>query len=91
MAMKSLQITLLRHATLAEASRVIEDTGNVVVRVNWHADIWPHDKMLDLVRNYLYVSRTVDASDPEYQRLEAQYGTPSEVPAPDGYYLIAAV
>ncbi|MEK7152750.1 MAG: methyltransferase domain-containing protein, partial [Patescibacteria group bacterium] len=80
-----------RHTILTEAQRVIEDEGNVVIRANWHTDVWPHDKMIDLVSNYLDVPRSVEADDREYQRLDAQYGAPSEVAAPDGYYLIAGL
>jgi hypothetical protein len=77
-----------RHGMLAEAARVAEQYGSMVVRANWHTDVWPHDKMLSLVRQYFSVPRSVEADDVSYGRLETQYGKPSEVAAPDGYYII---
>jgi SAM-dependent methyltransferase len=80
----------VRQQLLGEAHRVLEKDGYLVVRVNWNRDDWhveDMDKALD-EHNFGTV-RTVRAEDPEYARLEAQYGTPGEVIAPEGYYLIA--
>ena len=77
---------------LEEVSRVLEPNGNVVTRVNWHQDKWPRAKMIELLRNAgLHVIRSVshDESPAQYRQLELQYGTPRQVPAPEGYYLIA--
>lgn len=80
----------VREATLQDAGRVLPHEGSLVVRVNWHEDEWPHDKMVrKLASAGFTVARSVFHTSTEYHNLELQYGTPSEVPAPAGYYLIA--
>jgi hypothetical protein len=79
-----------REQLLKEAARVIGAAGSLVVRVNWHQDAWPHDKMVSYLRSSgFFVSRTVDKNEAAYLSLEEQYGTPKEVPAPAGYYVVA--
>jgi hypothetical protein len=78
-----------RHGLLLEARRVSEPSGTMVVRANWHTDTWPPEKMAGLVGDYFYVPRVVPPDDPAYAMLETQYGAPVDVPAPEGYYLIA--
>jgi SAM-dependent methyltransferase len=79
-----------RTALIKEAHRVLEKDGNIIVRINWNRGEWQLRKMVDTINeNDFHVFRSVRSSDPEYPRMEAQYGTPKQVAAPDGYYLIA--
>lgn len=79
-----------RANILAESRRVLEASGSLILRVNWHQDIWPHDKMVGLIKDSGFrVVRSVASSEAECQSLEAQFGTPTEIKAPEGYYVIA--
>jgi len=79
-----------RTNILHEARRLIEREGTLVLRINWHQDVWPEMIMVETLRQHGFVPiRSVSHNDPEYSHLETQYGTPTEVPAPAGYFLIA--
>ncbi|HSX44309.1 MAG TPA: class I SAM-dependent methyltransferase [Candidatus Saccharimonadales bacterium] len=79
-----------RNDMLNEARRVLEKDGNVIVRVNWNREEWKLRKMADAINDQgFFVFRSVRSIDPEYRSMEAQYGTPNQVAAPEGYYLIA--
>lgn len=79
---------------LHEARRVIEKgpayPGTLVLKVNWNRSDWTIDKMVSFLgENGFLVFRSVRGSDVEYERMESQYGTAVQVPAPRGYYLLA--
>ncbi len=75
---------------LKEVRRVLEDRGNLVVRVNWNQGLWPVSTLVELLRKSGFdVDRSVLSSDVEYARMDAQYGKPVRISAPDGYYLMA--
>lgn len=75
---------------LEQARRAMGENGVLVLRANWHTNVWPINKTLGLLRkNDFYAFRGIEAGDPEYQSLELQYGSPGQVIAPDGYYVLA--
>jgi hypothetical protein len=79
-----------RSDILREAGRVIEARGNLIVRVNWHQESWPAPTMAEyLKQGGFQIVRSVAATDTEYARLDSQYGVPTQIPAPEGYYLVA--
>lgn len=80
----------MRSQALDEAQRTLQTNGALVIRVNWHQDVWSLDRIIRLLDDHGFTAtRSVDMTDPEYAVLESLYGIPQEVAAPSGYYLIS--
>lgn len=75
---------------LDEAYRSLKAAGTLVLRVNWHQDTWSHGRVYDLIKSHGFEHyHSVGPDREEYDVLDAQYGHPTNVAAPKGYYLFA--
>lgn len=78
-----------RRRLLSEASRILQDDGEAVVKVTWDAWMWPKDEVTGWIENAgLKVSLVAEAGTKAYAELEDIYGV-SQEQSSESYYIVA--
>jgi hypothetical protein len=81
----------VKRGMFAEAHRVLQPHGLLIVKVDWHQGAYPPNDMVQLLKDNRFAALSIiESTHPNYKWLQQEYGTPEAVEAPPGGYYVMA-